>query len=180
MNLMGTIDASKKTKRANQDTKDIRDLLNQKSIVEETTQDGALNINTTKQMNNQRYSVNSNKMQQQKLPQDGNNSEAYIQDEILSFNNDNLNDPRGKTEFQKTSSNDTSQKTKQVRGTPDCMQKLDSEGGMKLSRKSSLTSNSQFQSFLYDQIQVYTQLLMRQRQEGTSVIGYDYYNMKGD
>jgi hypothetical protein len=28
VNLMGTIDASKKTKRANQDTNDIRDLLN--------------------------------------------------------------------------------------------------------------------------------------------------------
>ena len=67
-----------------------------------------------------------------------------------------------------------------MQGTPEYIKKIDSEGGIKLSSKSSVTSNSQFQSFLYDQIQVYTQLLMKQRQEGTSVIGYDYYNMKGD
>ncbi len=49
---MGTIDASKKTKRPNQDTKDIRDLLNQRSIVEESKDSSVLNINKTKLMFN--------------------------------------------------------------------------------------------------------------------------------
>ena len=81
---------------------------------------------------------------------DKNTEAAYIEDEILSFHKDNFNDPRGKTDIYRRSSKDTSYKTKQARGTPDCLQKIESEGGIKLSSKSSFTSNSQFQSFLYD------------------------------
>ena len=88
-------------------------------------------------------------MQQQVLD-DKNTEAAYIEDEILSFHNDKFNEPRRKTDIFKSPSKDNSHKTKQVRGTPDCLQKLESEGGIKLSSKSSFTSNSQFQSFLYD------------------------------
>jgi hypothetical protein len=87
---------------------------------------------------------------QQMVQDDKNTEAAYIEDEILSFHNNNFNEPRGKTEKYKSPSKDNSHKTKQVRGTPDCAQKLESEGGIKLSSKSSFTSNSQFQSFLYD------------------------------
>jgi hypothetical protein len=87
--------------------------------------------------------VNSNKVQQQ-MQDDKNTEAAYMEDEILSFHNDNFNEPRRKTDIYRSPSKDNSHKTKQVRVTPDCLQKLESEGGIKLSSKSSFTSNSQF------------------------------------
>lgn len=85
------------------------------------------------------------------MQDDKNTEAAYMEEEILSFHNNNFNEPpRRKTDIYKSPSKDNSHKTKQVRVTPDCLQKLESEGGIKLSSKSSFTSNSQFQSFLYD------------------------------
>jgi hypothetical protein len=43
-------------------------------------------------------------MQEQTMAQDDKNTEPNMQEEILSFNNDNLNEPRGKTDIYKTSS----------------------------------------------------------------------------
>ena len=61
--------------------------------------------------------------------QDDKNTEASLEEEVLSFNKDNFNEARGQTDIYKSPSKDTSIKTRLMRGMTDFVQKIESEGG---------------------------------------------------
>ncbi len=134
----------KNRKKIKGDVDLVNDILKQRSMIETSQDTGQPILNPTKLEKTKRFSVNSN---QQNNPA----SEENKEEDLFSMTDDQRERTRGITEKRGS----PSEIKKARRETPNTLKKQSS--------KSSFTTNSQFKSFLYDQIAAYTQAVMKQK-----------------